>query len=296
MGQGDAVRRVRAVTNSVQEQRQAFGKRLRELRRRAGVSGRELAAHLGAHESRISKIEYGKLRPSDTDIQAYCRLSGSRDQLEDLLATLHHIDSAYIEWRQALSSGLKNRQQQTLKLESRAEFIRNWEPMIVSGLLQTADYATAMMRNVVSFYEIPDDVDGAVAKRMERQQVLYQPGKRFHVLMAEQSLYTTIGNDQVMLGQLDRLYSVIGMPRVTVGIVPRQYNGIVIVENFFMYDNRMVKVEGHTASISVTQPREIAQYGRAFDSLAGQSVTGEAARVLVRQAIDSRSTDRGIRP
>ncbi|MGV9544745.1 helix-turn-helix domain-containing protein [Nocardia beijingensis] len=290
VGHGDAVPQVRAVTNSVQEQRQAFGKRLRELRRRGGVSGRELAAHLGVHESRISKIEYGKLRPSDVDIRAYCKLAGCTDQLEDLLATLHHIDSAYVEWRQALSSGMKNRQQQTLKLESQAELIRNWEPMIVSGLLQTADYATAMMRNVVEFYQIPDDVDAAVAKRMERQQVLYKPGKRFHILLGEQSLYTTIGNDQVMLGQLDRLYSVIGMARVTVGIVPRQYDGLVIVENFFMYDNRMVKVEGHTASITVTQPGEIAQYGRAFDTLAGQSVTGEAARELIRKALDARTS------
>jgi transcriptional regulator with XRE-family HTH domain len=276
------------VTNSVQEQRQAFGKRLREVRRRGGVSGRKLAAHLGVHESRISKIEYGKLRPSDVDIRAYCKLSGANDQLEDLLATLHHIDSAYVDWRQALSAGMKNRQQQTLKLESQAQLIRNWEPMIISGLLQTADYATAMMRNVVEFYHVPDDVDAAVAKRMERQQVLYRPGKRFHILLAEQSLYTTIGNDQVMLGQLDRLYSVMGMARVTVGIIPRRYDGLVIVENFFMYDNHMVKVEGHTASITVTQPGEIALYGRAFDTLAGQSVTGEAARGLVRKALDAR--------
>ncbi|MQY22823.1 hypothetical protein NRB20_59460 [Nocardia sp. RB20] len=253
------------------------------------MSGRELAAHLGVHESRISKIEYGKLRPSDVDIRAYCKLSDANDQLEDLLATLHHIDSAYVDWRQALGSGMKKRQQQTLKLESQAKFIRNWEPMIVSGLLQTADYATAMMRNVVDFYRIPDDVDAAVAKRMERQQALYRPGKRFHILLAEQSLYTTIGDNQVMLGQLDRLYSVIGMTRVTVGIVPQKYDGLVIVENFFMYDNRMVKVEGHTASITVTQPGEIALYGRAFDTLAGRSLTGEAARALIRRALEARS-------
>lgn len=184
---------------------------------------------------------------------------------------------------------MKNRQQQTLKLESRAELIRNWEPMIVSGLLQTADYATAMMRNVVGFYQIPDDIDAAVAKRMERQQALYQPGKRFHILLAEQSLYTTIGNSQVMLGQLDRLYAVIGMARVTVGIVPRKYDGSVIVENFFMYDHHMVKVEGHTASITVTQPGEIALYGRAFDVLVGQSVTGDAARTLIRKALEART-------
>ncbi len=202
--------------------------------------------------------------------------------------TLHNIDSAYIEWRQALGTGMKRRQQQTLRLESRAALIRNWEPAVVSGLLQTADYASAVMKNVISFFQIPDDLDQAVSKRMERQQVLYQRGKRFHLLMAEQALYTTFGNDEVMFGQLDRLYSVIGMPRVTVGIVPRTAEGLVVVENFFMFDDRMVKVEGHTAGLTITQPREIALYGRAFDTLAGQSATGDGARTLIRRAIDAR--------
>ncbi len=144
------------------------------------------------------------------------------------------------------------------------------------------------MKNVISFFQIPDDLDQAVSKRMERQQVLYQRGKRFHLLMAEQALYTTFGNDEVMFGQLDRLYSVIGMPRVTVGIVPRTAEGLVVVENFFMFDDRMVKVEGHTAGLTITQPREIALYGRAFDTLASQSATGDGARTLIRRAIDAR--------
>ncbi|WP_280385181.1 helix-turn-helix domain-containing protein [Nocardia wallacei] len=276
------------MTNSVQEAREALGKRLREIRRRAGVTGRELARLSGWHESKVSKIEYGVIGPSDTDIRAYCLHTGSGDQLEDLLVTLHNIDSAYIEWRQALGTGMKRRQQQTLRLESRAALIRNWEPAVVSGLLQTADYASAVMKNVISFFQIPDDLDQAVSKRMERQQVLYQRGKRFHLLMAEQALYTTFGNDEVMFGQLDRLYSVIGMPRVTVGIVPRTAEGLVVVENFFMFDDRMVKVEGHTAGLTITQPREIALYGRAFDTLAGQSATGDGARTLIRRAIDAR--------
>ncbi|WP_051036905.1 helix-turn-helix domain-containing protein [Nocardia otitidiscaviarum] len=278
------------MTNSVQEAREALGKRLREIRRRAGVTGRELARLSGWHESKVSKIEYGVIRPSDTDIRSYCRHTGANDQLEDLLATLHNIDSAYVEWRQALGTGMKRRQQQTLRLESQATLIRNWEPAIVSGLLQTADYASAIMRNIIAFYEIPDDLDEAVSKRMERQRILYQQGKRFHILLAEQALYTTFGDDQVMIGQLDRLYSVIGMSRISLGIVPRTAEGLVVVENFFMFDNRMVKVEGHTASITITQPREIALYGRAFDTLASQSVTGDSARALIRKALETRST------
>ncbi|MGV9413695.1 helix-turn-helix domain-containing protein [Nocardia sp. NPDC003693] len=276
------------MTNPIEEGRAALGKRLREIRRRAGVSGRELARLSKWHESKVSKIEYGVIRPSDADLRAYCRHTGAGDQLDDLLATLHNVDSAYVEWRQALGTGMRRRQQHTLRLEAQATLIRNWEPAIVSGLLQTADYASAIMRNIIDFYEIPDDLDVAVSKRMERQRILYAQGKRFHFLMAEQALYTSFGEQQVMLGQLDRLYSLIGMPRVTLGIVPRAAEGRVVVENFFMFDDRLVKVEGHTASITITQPREIALYGRAFDVLARQSLTGDAARTVIRTAIEVR--------
>ncbi|MFB8004918.1 DUF5753 domain-containing protein [Nocardia sp. NPDC056000] len=277
------------MTSSVQEQREALGKRLRELRRRAAVTGRELAHAKNWHESKISKLEYGVTRPSDADIRAYCHYCNAEDQLDDLLASLHNIDTAYVEWRQQLRTGMASRQRESNRAASRATFIRNWEPAMMSGLLQTADYAAAVMGNVISFYRIPNDLEDAVTARMERQLILYRRDKKFHFLMGEQALYTTFGDDQVMIAQLDRLYAIIGMPRVTLGIVPRMAMGLVMVENFFMFDDRLVKVEGHSANISITQPREIALYGRAFDTLAAQSATGDAARTLISQAIQMRS-------
>ncbi|MFJ1457928.1 Scr1 family TA system antitoxin-like transcriptional regulator [Nocardia sp. N2S4-5] len=72
------------------------------------------------------------------------------------------------------------------------------------------------------------------------------------------------------------------------GIVPLTAETVVSVENFMMFDNRTVKIEGHTAELTVTQPREVALYGRAFDVLAGQSVTGDKARALIRTALEIR--------
>ncbi|MEU0541921.1 helix-turn-helix transcriptional regulator [Nocardia sp. NPDC005978] len=275
------------MTSSVQEQREALGKRLREIRRRAGVTGRGLARVEGWHESKISKLEYGVTRPSDDDIRAYCRHCDTEDQIDDLLAVLHNIDTAYVEWRQQLRTGMAKRQRESSRAASTATFIRNWEPAMVSGLLQTADYAAAAMANVIAFYQIPDDLDDAVVARMERQRILYQRGKRFHFLLGEQALYTTFGDELIMISQLDRINSMIGMPHVSLGIVPCRAEGLVVVENFFMFDNRLVKVEGHSAGITITQPQEIALYGRAFDTLAEQSVTGDDARALIMRAIEA---------
>ncbi len=258
------------------------------MRRDAGVSGRELAALAGWHESKVSRIEHGKNQPSSGDIRAYCRHCDANEQLADLLATLHNIDAAYLEYRRLLGAGVKRGQQLYAKLEAEAKVIRNYDPQIIPGLLQTADYAEAKLRSVIEFYQLPNDIDAGVSKRMERQQVLYQRDHRFHFIISERSLYTTVGSDDVMIGQLDRLHSIIGMPRVTLGIVPLMANAQVVLENFTMFDKRMVKVEGHTAEITITQPREIALYGRAFDVLARQSVTGDKARDLIRAAVDRR--------
>ncbi|WP_067534030.1 helix-turn-helix domain-containing protein [Nocardia crassostreae] len=278
------------MTDSVQQQREALGERLREIRRTAGLTGRELARREGWHESKVSKIEYGKIKPSDTDLRAYCLHTGTADQLPDLIATLRHLDSAYLEWRRILATGTRHRQHQSVRLEADAKQIRNWQPQVVPGLLQTAEYAEAILRYGVEFYRIPDDVDAGVSKRLERQRVLYRSDHRFHFLIAEQALYTTVGDRDVMVGQLDRLYTILGMPRITLGVVPLTAEARAAVENFVMFDNRLVKVEGAIAELTITQPRELAIYGRAFDTLARQSVTGDAARALIRSAISARAS------
>ncbi|MGQ4618422.1 Scr1 family TA system antitoxin-like transcriptional regulator [Nocardia sp. R7R-8] len=288
---GNSVRGVRQpVMNNVHDAREALGARLRELRRAAGLTNRKLAQLSGWHESKVSKIEFGRIKPSDEDIRAYCLHGNATDQLPDLLATLHNIDAAYLEWRKVLGTGLERRQQKSLKLESEATFIRDYQPQIIPGLLQTAEYAAAKLRRGIEFHQVPDDVDEAVSKRMERQRILYQRDHRFHFLIGEQSLYTTVGTDAVMIGQLDRLSSILGMPRVTLGIVPATAEALVVSTNFVMFDNRLVMVEGTAAELTITQPREIATYSRAFRTLGEQSVTGAAAREIISTALERRAS------
>lgn len=272
----------------VRDAQEALGARLRELRRAADLTGRELARRAGWHETKVSKIEYGRIKPSDADIRAYCNFTGAQDQLPDLLAGLHNIDTAYLEWRRVLGTGLKRRQQKSLRIESAARFVRVYQPQIIPGLLQTAEYAEEKLRRVIEFHGVADDLAEGVSKRMERQRILYNRNHQFHFVLAEQALQTTVGDDHVMRGQLDRLAALIGMPRVCIGIIPEYAEAIVVSTNFSMYDNRLVMVEGTTAELTITQPREIASFGRAFDILAGQSLTGDGARALIRKAINAR--------
>ncbi|WP_067884840.1 helix-turn-helix domain-containing protein [Nocardia vaccinii] len=278
------------MSNGVHEARQALGQRLREIRRRAGISGRELARLSGWHESKISKIEYGRVKPSDADIRAYCNHADANDQLEDLLATVHNIDAAYMEYRRQHAAGLKRGQQKSVRLAERSKLMRIYQPNVIPGILQTAEYAEAILRHSVDFYRLPDDIDEAVAKRLERQQYLYRGERRFHILISEQAICASVGTDSVMVGQLDRLMAVIGLSRVLFGIIPAHAGPPMQTTNFVIFDNRMVTVEGITAELTITQPREISIYSRAFELLASLSVTGDSARGLIRRALESRQS------
>lgn len=277
------------MTESVHQQRESLGARLREIRFGAGLSGAELARRNHWDPSKVSKLEYGKIKPSREDLEAYCRDCGAEDQLADLLATRQNIDTAYLEWRKILSTGTKRRQQASIKWESEARILRSFEPVLIPGLLQTADYAAGILRKVIDFQQIPNDLDQGVSKRMERQAILYQRDHLFHFIIAEQALYTTVGDDQTMIGQMDRLLAVQGMPRVTFGIIPFMAPFETATTSFLMFDSKMVLVEGITAELNITQPREIKVYHRTFDVLANQSVTGDAARALIREALRRRS-------
>ncbi|MGW1742061.1 helix-turn-helix domain-containing protein [Nocardia sp. NPDC001965] len=279
------------MTNSIDESKEALGARLRELRQDAGLTGTELARLAGWHQTKVSKIEYGKTKPAEADIRAWCAHTGSEGQLADLIATVRNIESAYLEWRRLLGSGTKRRQQATLRIEAEAAFMRVFHPFLVPGLLQTAEYAEEILRNVIEFQGVPNDVDEGVSKRMERQQILYRRDHTFHFVIGEQALRTTVGDDRIMTGQLDRLLAVLGMPRVHFGIVPGEANYRVPSYNFAMFDNRMVMVENVTAELTITQPREIATYGRAFEILAKQAMTGRDARDLITKALAHRSRE-----
>lgn len=237
----------------------------------------------------MSKIETGDRSPTEAHLRAYCRHTGNDAQLPDLIATLRNVQASYLEWRKVLGTGTKRRQNQVVKLSEASELMRIFQPNIIPGILQTAEYAAAVLRRYIDFYRVPDDLDEGVAKRLERQQLLYKGDHRFHILVAEQALHTTVGTDAVMIGQLDRLLAVIGLSRVLLGVVPAEAKLPMQITNFVMFDERLVLVEAVTAELTVTQPREVALYGRLFAELAGQSVTGDAARELIRKALDART-------
>ncbi|WP_433793920.1 helix-turn-helix domain-containing protein [Actinoplanes sp. CA-252034] len=274
------------ATSTALQAREALGSRLRDLRKEAGLTGKGLAALAGWDSSKISKIEYGKQAPSADDIHVWCRACGAADQADDLVITARDIEAMYVEWRRRLRTGTRARQEKSQTLEAETQLMRWFEPVLVPGLLHTAEYATAVLERVAAFYEIPDDTDAGVSARMERQQVLYKRGHSFHFVMAQQALRTMVGSHDVMAGQLDRLLSIMSMARVRLGILPDRAPYVVPSNQFIMFDDRLVHVEAVSAELTITQPREIALYARAFSTLAGQAAYGTRARSLILDELE----------
>lgn len=275
------------ATSTVYQAREALGRRLRDVRRDAGLTGRGLAALAGWHSSKVSKIEYGKQGPSEDDIRVWCRLCRAEDQATDLIVTVRDIEAMYVEWRRRLLTGTKARQDKLVSIEAETSLFRWYEPILIPGLLHTAEYAAEVLRRVSAFYEIPDDVDKGVSSRMERQQILYKPGHQFHFVMGQQALRTLVGDRDVMAGQLDRMLSVMSMARMRLGIVPAQAPYVVPSNQFIIFDNRLVHVEAVSAEIAVTQPREIELYARSFVALSELALYGREARSLIVEELEN---------
>src|SRR6266702_1715905 len=153
-----------SLATSADQARASLGIRLRDMRRDAGLSGTQLA------------------------------------RLADLIAAVRSIETQFAEWRRIMRGGTRRRQQASAAAYERARLFRIYEPAVVPGLLQTHDYAVAVLSTFIDFVRVPDDADEGAAARLERQRVLTHGDRHFHMLLGEQALHTNVGGPEVMTG------------------------------------------------------------------------------------------------
>jgi hypothetical protein len=242
---------------------------------------------MGRHASKVSRIEHGSAVPSVADIRAWCAYCDAQDHVDDLIASLRAVETAYIEWRRLEVTGLRHLQVSSMPLHERTKLFRVYHSLVVPGQLQTPGYATALLTDIATFRELPDDVEQAVTARMERQRVLSLGDRRCAVVLEEAVLRYRIGSVDVMAAQLAHLITAATLPSMSLGIIPfaTPDRHIWAVEGFSIFDDEQVEVELLSARVTVTQPAELAVYTKAFAALSAQAVYGAAARALLTSAI-----------
>ncbi|WP_410613962.1 helix-turn-helix domain-containing protein [Amycolatopsis sp. lyj-109] len=281
-------------TSSVDEARNALGKRLRELRIAAKLSGKDLAESLSWVGSKVSKIENGKQTPTDDDIKDWVRATKAEDQTASLLAALHNLELQHAEWQRVLKAGMTAHQTSLVQRDEQTKLYRGFENTFVPGLLQTAEYARARFADAIMMHQVPNDINEAVKTRMQRQEMLYRPDKRFHFVVTEAVLRYRLVAPDIMFGQLDRLMAISSMRNLKLGVIGFGTRYVTDPRHgFWLLDNDLVRVETYSAELNLRQPEEIELYSGIFDQLAAVASYGGEARAIISRVMRELAEETG---
>ncbi|QYC45239.1 Helix-turn-helix protein [Nonomuraea coxensis DSM 45129] len=276
--------------------RERLATELRRLRDLAGISGRDLAGRIGISQSKISRIESGSVIPSLPEVTAWGDAveapSETREQLADL------TQAVFVEmhaWRTALQQQT-HLQDQIREQEDQARLIRVFQPSLVPGLLQTAEYA----RRVFTLFDPPyveGDLPTVVAARLQRQVALYDENRSFEFLITEAALRCRPGPVRLLLAQLDRIASVATLENVSIGLIPQDgeflvcpSHGFTLYESDGSVEDSFVEVEVTHMRLTARNAEDVALYRRQWALLGDMAIYGEAARdFLAKLSADMRS-------
>ncbi|MFB7054190.1 helix-turn-helix domain-containing protein [Streptomyces vinaceus] len=260
---------------------------MRELRAEAGLSGSELGTRCGWTHSKSSLIENARTPPTPDDIRRWCEACGAGGQARDIIAQSQNAQSLHTEWRRRARTGLKQLQHSYVPLFRSTRLFRVYSATLLPHFVQTEGYAAGLLTAISEFREIPNDVAEAMAARMQRNQILREPGRRYVLLVEESALRHQLADTEAMAAQLGYLMTAGAMPAVSLGIIPMAigHRPQWPLETFHMYDDTLVSIELLSARVTLTQPSEIALYAKAFTALQTMAVYGPDARALVMNAV-----------
>lgn len=269
---------------------------LHELRRRSGLTGVRLASELGWPQSKISKIENGRQLPTEADVRAWaCRCGASDTERDTLVTSLAEASATQREHRISLRRGHAVVQRAYDRVAHEASVIRNAEVVHIPGLLQTREYAWHRISESARMHDTDRaDIDLAASERMRRQQILYDPMKRFEFVVAESALRLLLCPPGVMLGQLDRLLGLTaGPPNIRFGVIPFGVRLATTPQHCFVMFDDAVFVESYLGE-NIYHGEQARMYGTIMDRLMAEALTGDQARSLILRAMRDLRSDRTV--
>jgi transcriptional regulator with XRE-family HTH domain len=268
-----------------------LGGRIRALRRSAGLTGTELAERLHVSQSKISKIETGRLAPSAGEVRTIGgALEAPPGTIEELADRAEELASHARRWPAWVPAAPPLRQRMA-DLEASATAIQGFRAGVVPALLQTADYALQLLRQ-----SRPTDgeaeMEASVATLSRRQALLFDAGRQFEFVMWEAALRQRLCGPSVMAAQLDRLLSLSSLPNVEIGVLGFDVElDVPPLSAFAIFDERTAVVETGSTELVLQDVEEVAFYAGAFASYRRAASFGEeAARLLVRLGEEWRSS------
>ncbi|MER6995614.1 helix-turn-helix transcriptional regulator [Streptomyces sp. NPDC000410] len=265
-----------------------LGKRLQDLRERAGLKREEAAKVLHVAPATIRRMETAEVALKIPYVQLLLRAYGVADEEADGFVQLAE-DANKPGWWQRFHDVLPGWFSMYVSLEGAASLIRAYEPHFVPGLLQTEDYARAVMRSGALGATGAEDIERHVALRMERQALLDRPdAPRFWVIMDETALRRPAGGPKVMRAQLDRLLESTALPHVTLQVAefaagphPGTFGPFVLFRFALPELPDLVYSEYLTGAVYLDSRPEVASHLEVMDRMAAQAATAQRTKQIL---------------
>jgi transcriptional regulator with XRE-family HTH domain len=266
--------------------RRRLGQELRRLRELKGMTAEEVAERLLVSQSKISRLENGRRSISQRDVRDLCGVYDVEDQrvVESLMQMAK--DSRQQGWWHSFGDIPYS---VYIGLETDAASLRVYDPQVVPGLLQTRNYAEALIRGALP--ETPAaDVDKRVQVRMRRQDRVYasETPLRLWTVMDEAALRRVVGGPGLMRDQLDHLVEQSQLPHVTVQVIPFEmgaHPGIngqyAILEFPDTSDSSVVYIEGVTSDLYLEKSGDVQKYSVMYEHLRAQALNVEQSRDFI---------------
>ncbi len=269
--------------------RMLLGSHLRRLRESRGITREKAGYSIRASESKISRMELGRVSFKTRDVEDLLTLYGIADEVErtSLLSLAKEANVA--GWWHSYSDILPSWFPTYVGLEGAASLIRSYEVQFVHGLLQTEAYAHAVVARGMKGGSVAD-IERRVALRMERQKYLVSESTpEFHVVLDEAALRRPYGDRAVMRGQLQHLIDISQRPNVRLQIMPFSFgghageSGAFTVLSFPESDlSDVVYLEQLTSALYLDKREDVTQYEKVMKELQQDSPDPDESRDLLR--------------
>lgn len=262
-----------------------LGARVRRVTEASGISGQELARRIGWSQSEVSRLMTGKLKVNSVDIATIAGVCAvSNAERKRLLRLCDEANKP--GWWQQHGSRLPKQLQTLIDHEDKAVTLTDFEPSFMPGLLQTGEYARAVIRSSVNFPA--EELDERVASRLERQHIFDRvPSSRYTFFMHESVLRTAAGGDVVMSGQLHHLMSMSVRPHIELRVLPASIgchagNAGPFIFMEFAEIEPVTYLESETSTLFLEDPEETTAYRNVVAALANIALNERQSVELIR--------------
>jgi transcriptional regulator with XRE-family HTH domain len=257
-----------------------FAEELRRARANGGLSQEQLGDEIGYSGSLIGMVETGR-RPPSLDFAERCDgvlgTGGLLARVHEHVVARESYESWFREW---------------VEIERETSSLRTWEPMIVPGLLQTAEYARAVLR-AGRPNDTDEQVEQHVSARMERQAILAGEDAPFlWAVVDEVALLRPVGEAKVMHGQLARMIEAARNPRIKILVVPLSVGAHAGLAGHFViaeFDSApdIVYLETAAKGQISDQPDIVKACTLAFDTLRAEALGPKASLELISKVMET---------